>query len=197
MTRRWTVTLSCALVLALGALAGCSGADSVLSGKSGNFRLVMTSSNAAPATRSAEHHGGDGALDRLQAAEARLSSVLARNLDGQLIDVSLELPVAVDLLGLVADGSFSLPVGSLPPGMYDQVVVVMNKLSLTMIGGTLVEVTPPGGGWTSIVRVDPFEVADGEVTTVTIHFRPASSFFMIGDQVGFSPDFDGDRHDGD
>jgi hypothetical protein len=185
-----------ALTVGMMLATGCSDGGKTLGANSGNLQLVMTSASAVARTADGGHSDSDEAIRRLAGAEITLSSVLARNLNGELIDITLDLPVGVDLLALMEGGTFTLPMGALPPGMYDQVVVVMNKLSLTLTDGTLVDITPPGGGWTSIVRVDPFEVADGAMTTVTLRFRPWMSFFMDGDKIGFRPEFDG-HHDDD
>jgi len=183
-----------ALVAVLVAAGGCSGSDSVLKGNQGGLRLVMSADQpaVAAASRGGDDHSSDddGTMGRLQAADVTFSSVLARNLDGQLINVSVDLPVTVDLLALVEGRSFTLPIGSLPPEMYDEIVVVMSKVGLTLLDGTLIEVTPPGGGWTSIVRVEPFEVIEGETTTVNIRFDPRRSFRMLGDQIQFHPHFE-------
>jgi len=189
-----------ALVVVLVAAAGCSGTDSVLKGDQGGLRLVMNSNEpavAAATSRSGDDHSSDddgGAHGRLQAAYVTFSSVLARNLDGELINVSVDLPVSVDLLALVEGRSFTLPLGSLPPGSYDEIVVVMSKVGLTLLDGTLIEVTPPGGGWTSIIRVDPFDVIEGETTTVNIRFNPRRSFKMIGEHFEFHPHLEVDHH---
>ena len=107
--------------------------------------------------------------------------------------VTIDLPVTVDLLALVEGRTFELPLGSLPPGTYDQIVVVMSKVGLTTENGTLIEITPPGGGWTAIIRVVPFEVIEGETTTVNIRFNPRRSFKMLGDQIKFHPHFEVDH----
>ena len=190
----WSMFFALALVAVA---AGCSGADGTLSGSSGGLRIVMTTESMPVAASTLGDHdsndhgdgGNGGALDRIRAAEVTFSSVLARNLDGELIHVTIDLPVTVDLLALAEGRSATLPVGSLPPGNYDQIVVVMSKVALTTLNGTLIEITPPGGGWTAIIRVEPFEVIEGETTTVRIRFRPAHSFNMDGDRFEIHPNF--------
>jgi hypothetical protein len=177
--------------------AGCSGTDDMFGGNNGGVRIVMTTESTAVAASThgdddSSHNGhgepGDG-VGRLQSAEVTFSSVLARNLDGELIYLEIELPVTVDLLALVEGQSAELPVGILPPGTYDQIVVVMSKVSLTTLNGTLIEITPPGGGWTAVVNVEPFEVIVDEVTILPIRFRPKQSFPMVGDRFEFRPNF--------
>jgi hypothetical protein len=185
------------VVAVLAVVAGCSGADSALKGNSGGLRIVMSTASTPVA---ASTHGDDDSHDgeggngewpgRIQAAQVTFSSVLARNIDGELIHVTIDLPVTVDLLALVEGRTFELPIGSLPPGTYDQIVVVMSKVALTTLNGTLIEITPPGGGWTAIIHVVPFEVIEGETTTIEIIFRPFRSLKMIGERFEFHPEFD-------
>ncbi len=187
------------LAVALGLAAGCSSAsDTMTQGGKGAVRIVMSASAVAPVSP-AVTEGGDPSSDHeLQAANVTFASILARNLDGELIDVTIDLPVTVDLLELVSGGSLTLPAGFLPPGTYDQLVIVMTKLELTLASGTVVTVDPPGGGWTAIVPVaETFTVAEGQTTTVRVIFRHGSSFHWLNGEWEFHPDFDGDDGDGD
>jgi hypothetical protein len=198
--KRQLLALLCTVVV-VAVAAGCSGADGTLSASSGGLRIVMSTQSipvAASTHGDDESHDGEGGngggengdgSGRIQAAEVTFSSVLARNLDGELINVAIDLPVTVDLMALVEGRTAELPIGSLPPGTYDQIVVVMSKVALTTLNGTLIEITPPGGGWTAIVHVVPFEVIEGETTTVRIIFRPKQSFPMVGDRFEFRPNF--------
>jgi hypothetical protein len=136
---------------------------------------------------------GDDILPRLEQANATFASLLARNLDGQLIDLAVDLPRTVDLIGLLEGGTVELPMGTLPPGMYDQMVVVITELELVFLNGGKVAVTPPGGGWTSIVRVTPFEVVEGEVVTIELRFKPRDAFRELGGIFRFFPVFDCER----
>ena len=95
------------------------------------------------------------AVERSRAPSVSITSILARNVDGELVDITLELPATVDLIALVQGGTFELPIGSLPAGSYDQIVVVIRSLTVTLSDATTIEVTPPGGGWTAIVRHRP------------------------------------------
>ena len=133
---------------------------------------------------------GTDILSRLTEANATFASLLARNLDGQLIDLAIDLPRTVNLLGLAEGDTVELPMGTLPPGMYDQLVVVITELELVFVNGGKIALTPPGGGWTRIVRVQPFEVAEGAVTTLELSFRPRMAFRELAGGFGFFPDFD-------
>jgi Domain of unknown function (DUF4382) len=175
------------LAVTLGIVTACSNSSNGMtqSGK-GAVQFVMSASTAAPATT----HDGSTDDHQLQAANVAFASILARNLDGQLINVTIELPVTVDVLGLVTGGAVTLPAGFLPPGTYDQLVIVMTKVELTLANGTVVTIDPPGGGWTSIVRVtDPFTVAEGQTTTVNLRFRQGG-FQWLNDHWDFNPEFD-------
>jgi len=196
------------LFLAVAALAlsfGCSDSSSggavhiVLSGApataagTGGANAPSSIDGSSGSTAVAPLHDGDfHDGPALQSAEVTLSSVLARNLAGELIDLGIDLPVTIDLLGLVDGREFDLPAGSLPPGSYDQIVIVMTGLTLTTLDGTRIEITPPGGGWTRIVQVDPFDVVDGETTTVRILFFRDRSLHWLGDHFDFDPDFEHD-----
>jgi len=186
--------LAAALLVAVLVLGlGCQGGSATLSGSVGHVQIVL----GGDATVSAARHGdggdgGDDACSRLRGAEVTFTGIVARNLDGQLVPLSLEYPVTVDLFALRADNSVALPLGTLPPGSYDQLVVVMSTLTLTTLNGTRIAISPPPGGWTRIIRVDPFEVIDGETTTVRIRFLHHLSFNLFGDRFGFDPHFEQD-----
>jgi hypothetical protein len=195
------VTRSSVLLLAVAVLflfAACSEGDDVLSPNSdmGQVRFVM-SSDSDSASRDHDdddddddNGNGNGNGDdtrRLQAANVTFSSMLARNLDGELIDVSIELPVTVDVLGMRGENTLTLPVGFLPPGTYDQIVVVMTTVELITLNGTSIAITPPGGGWTSIVWVCPFAVVEGQETMVRLRFKQRQSFKKLNDVWRFDP----------
>jgi hypothetical protein len=183
--------------------AGCSGTDDVTAGKGeGRVKVVVSGATTLAATTRTDAAStlveNDG--PPLQAAEITLSSILARNLDGQLVDVTIDLPATIDLLAVVQGQTYELPMGALPAGTYDQIVVVIRALSVTLTDGTKIDVTPPGGGWTAIVPTEPFDVVDGQVTTVNLHFRPAGALRWVEGHLEFQPGFDCDvdhHHDGD
>lgn len=175
----------------------CSNSDNMTHNGQGAVRISMATSGAAPVA-AAITDGGSSGGNVPTAANVTLASILARNLDGQLINVTIALPVTVDVLALDSTGALTLPVGFLPPGTYDQLVIVMTKLELTLTDGTVVTVDPPGGGWTAVIPVtEPFTVVEGQTTAVTIRFHPDRSFRWLGHGWGFNPDFDCDnRHGG-
>ncbi|HJQ97677.1 MAG TPA: DUF4382 domain-containing protein [Candidatus Polarisedimenticolaceae bacterium] len=181
--------------------AACSDSGSMVASGTGRVRLVMGGSAPAATTVSAATLS-DGSGRQIVAAEIELSSVLARNLDGQLVDVTVDLPMTVDLIGLVQGHTVELPVGSLPVGTYDQLVVVIRALHVELSDGTQVDVTPPGGGWTAIVPAEAFDVVEGQLTTVNLRFRADGAFRFVDGHLEFDPEFDcdTDRHhhdDGD
>ena len=160
----------------------------------GRVRLTMGGPVAAAGTVSAATLSDDGGR-RIDAAVITLSSILARNLDGELVDVSVDLPMDVDLIALLQGRTVELPTGSLPVGSYDQLVIVIRSLHVTLSDGTVIDVTPPGGGWTAIVRTEPFDVVEGQVTTVNLRFRPERAFRFIEGRLEFTPEFDGEVDD--
>ena len=189
-----------ALVLAALAASGCSDSGSMsVSAGTGRVRVVMGGpAGTTGAVSAATLSDGDGR--RIDSASITLSSIVARNLDGELVDVSIDLPRDVDLIDLLQGQTVELPIGSLPVGTYDQIVIVIRALHVVLSDGTVIDVTPPGGGWTAIVPTEPFDVVEGQVTTVNLHFRPERAFRFIEGQLEFDPEFDGDvdhRHDGD
>ena len=191
------------LVLVL--IAACSHSSGGSNDRSGNVRVMLTantqsiatSTTAAPAslgtTGSSEDDDGDDDGDiqsRLQHVNVTFSSLLARNLDGDLVDLVIDLPKTVDLIELMNGQQVTLPTGTLPAGMYDQLVVVIKNVEFVFLDGTKVELTPPGGGWTKIVPVATFEVIDGQMTTIELQFRPFQAFRELNGEFEFFPDFE-------
>ena len=170
--------------------AACGGTDDVVNRGTGNVRLSMVSAPATAATTldGGDHDDGDRE-DSIASASVTLASILARNLDGQLISVSSALPVTVDLMTVVSGGRVDLPAGTLPPGTYDQLVVVMTKVELTLTDGTMVAITPPGGGWTAIIPTEPFTVVEGATTALELQLRDGAFRFLDG-EFEFDPEFD-------
>jgi hypothetical protein len=171
-----------ALAVAVAA-AGCS--EATLSARvDGGVRVVLSASSAT-AAQTATSAMFDDEHDRvLDGIEIVISDLEARSATEQRLEkVSIDLPATVDLLALLeSGGQIDLGVGSLAPGIYDQLVIVVSSVTLTAVDGTVVTITPPGGGWTRVVRVEPFEVVEGEVTTVRILIRPTFSF-DLGDDI--------------
>ncbi len=194
---------SLATVLAVGqvlVVAGCGDSDGVLGINDGRVRFVLSSGADAAAVQlgqasgalqdgvvatDGDHHDGYHRL--FQSANVTFSSILARNLDGVLVDVAMELPVTVDVLSLDDGKEIELPEGELPAATYDQVVVVMTRAEGVTLDGTTVTITPPGGGWTAIVRICPFVVQEGGTTTVSIKFMLDQAFSWRDSRYHFEP----------
>jgi hypothetical protein len=202
-----------AAIASLLALAACGGDPSLDTAGKGQVAIVMSATGGNLASGVADPSLATGSLGtgtsgemadstshdtcqptrQLQAATVTFSSILARTLDGKLIDTLAVLPVTVDVLKLEKGKPVTLPIGFLPPGTYDQLVVVMTKFEVTLLNGTKIAVTPPGGGWTAIIAVSqPFTVTEGATTTITIKFRTDLSFGCGLGKWEFHPRFDCD-----
>jgi len=126
----------------------------------------------------------------LQSATVTFSSILARNFDGVLVNVDMELPVTVDVVAMEnRRRSVTLPDGDLPPGTYDQIVIVLTAVQGVTANGTTITVEPPGGGWTAVVNVCPFEVSDAEPRVVGLQLPVRSAFTWDGGRFRFEPRF--------
>ncbi len=189
---------------ALALVAACNHNGRSESVRPGNVQVMLTAgsattlmartgaSPAAPASTTLNDGSmtGSDLLSRLQNVNVTFSSMLARNMDGDLIDLKIDLPKTVDLLSLVNGNQVTLPTGTLPAGTYDQLVVVITHVEFVFQDGTKVELTPPGGGWTKIIPVTPFDVVEGQTTTIELRFNPMNAFGESGGEFQFSPDFD-------
>jgi len=188
---RGSQLLTLGLALLVLATASCdSGGDGIMRAGGDQGRVVFMLTGGGEITTSDTRHGeGDDALPMLQSASVTFSSFLARNLDGELIDVDIDLPVTIDVFDLL-DRQIELPMGSLPTGFYDQLVVVITHVELVTLDGTRITITPPGGGWTVIVRVCEFMVDEATTTTVQIRFHAHRSFRHLSDGFHFAPQFE-------
>ena len=178
-------------VLAIGlalATTSCDNGDEVLGVDDGGRVQFVLSSGAQSDGPAATDHNGEHGHRWFESAKVTLSSILARNLDGELIDVDMELPVEVDIMSL-ENKEVTLPDGVLPPGTYDQLVVVLTHLVAVTHNGGEIAITPPGGGWTSIIPVCPFEVQEGATTVVTLKFMHHRAFAWHNNRFQFFPDF--------
>jgi hypothetical protein len=176
-----------AIVAVALALSACSSSDDPMGNGTGQVQFVMS---AAPAPTSAATTDDDD-RPRLQAANVTFTSFQARTLDGRLVSVTGALPFTVDVLQVVNGREVSLPIGFLPPGTYDQLVVVMSEVELVGQDGGKIAITPPGGGWTAIVNVrEPFVVTEGQTTTIRLKFRWWSAFQHDDHGFRFDPEFD-------
>ena len=205
------IALLTMMLAALGLFA-CNSSDDGMGSGQGQVRFVMSSAPAPVGTLSADgtvaiagaggtvspldddDDDGDDDRPQLQAANVTFTSFLARNLEGELISVGGDLPFTTDVLQVVHGREVSLPAGFLPPGTYDQLVVVMSTVELVTQNGTKIAITPPGGGWTSIVNVqDPFTVVEGQTTTINLRFKWWRAFRRVNDEIEFAPEFDCDH----
>ena len=172
---------------------------SLVSPDDGNVRVVLSATSGTSFSAAEgdddddDDRRGENYLTRLESANVTFSSMLARNLDGQLIDLDVDLPHTVDLVALGAGKEVTFPAGTLPPGDYDQLVVVMTELEAAFQDGGAIALTPPGGGWTAIVRVEPFSVVDGETVTLELNLRLGKAFRRLDGAFHFFPEFEG-RH---
>ena len=178
-------------------IASCS----LVSPDDGNVRVVLSATSGG-ASLSTSHDDdddddddrGENFLSHLESANVTFASLLARNLDGELIDLDIDLPHTVDLVALGAGHEVTFPAGTLPEGDYDQLVVVMTQLEANFVDGGSIALTPPGGGWTAIVRVAPFTVVDGETVTLDLNLRLGKAFRRLDGAFRFFPEFEGRSH---
>ena len=191
----WRRATSGVAVASLLALAACGGDPSQDAAGKGRIAIVMSASGGSfasgAALQSSTSHDACQPAEVLQAASVTFSSILARTLDGVLTDATIDLPVTVEMLSLVNGKAATLPIGFLPPGVYDQLVVVMTKVEVTLLDGTKIAITPPGGGWTAIVGVaEPFTVTAGATTDIALRFRTDLSFGCGLGRWEFHPRFE-------
>jgi hypothetical protein len=198
------MVLACGLALVV---TGCGESSSLVGSDDGDdggkVRFVLTSgSDASVGTSLAaplDQADGPAATDKdrdhkyhhayFDSARVTFSSVLARNLDGVLVNVEMELPVTVDVMTLEDRKGIALPEGNLPLGSYDQAVIVMTQFEGVTRNGTTITITPPGGGWTAIVHRCEFTVEEGAETTVSLKFVINRSFSWHDNRYHFKPFF--------
>lgn len=187
--------------LTAGLLLVAAGCSDPLAVNEGPIRFVLSSGASAVGGDAAAAPLQDGPLatgdhdeDKpsrfFQSARVTFSSILARNLAGELIDATMDLPVTVDVVTMEGGREIALPDGDLPPATYDQVVVVMTEVQVVTHDGTTITMDPPGGGWTSIIQVCPFEVGGDGTTTVGIQFDLKRAFSWRDNRYHFQPRFD-------
>lgn len=181
-----------ALALTTTLLGACSSSNSVTGTGAGmgRVRMVIGGGTSGAAGGMSTVALNDGTGRTITSAQITLSSILARNLDGHLIDVTVDMPFTLDLVSVIQGGTVDLPMGALPAGTYDQIVIVIRSLHVVLSDGTQIDVTPPGGGWTAIVPTQQFDVVDGQTTTVHLAFHASGAFQWINGQLNFNPGFD-------
>jgi hypothetical protein len=164
-----------------------SGADAAVVADGGSAQLDQATGTLQDGAVATEGDHGHGHRRIFQSANVTFSSILARDLDGVLVNVTMELPVTVDVLSLDDGKEIVLPEGALPAATYDQVVVVMTEVEGVTHDGTTITITPPGGGWTAIVPICPFVVEEGGTTTVSIKFMLDQAFSLRNSRYHFQP----------
>ncbi|KPJ84344.1 MAG: hypothetical protein AMS18_16890 [Gemmatimonas sp. SG8_17] len=193
---------SVVMVLAVGLVLvaeGCGSGDGVLGVNEGRVQFLLSSDAEAAVPNAASPEGpvatdgdhGHGYHQFFQSASVTFSSILARNVDGVLENVTLDPPppITVDVVSMDGGKEIMLPEGQLPAATYDQVVVVMTWVEGVTLDGTTIAITPPGGGWTAIVPMCPFVVGDGGTTTVSLKFMLNQAFSWRNSRYHFQPRF--------
>jgi hypothetical protein len=182
-------------------LIGCGDGASMLGSDGGRVRFVLSASSTALAAdaASAELDGPaatdgdrDGHHGFFESANVTLSSILARNLEGVLMNVGYpegELPTTVDVVALDGGKQITLPEGTLPPATYDQVVLVMTEVQGVTFDGTTITIEPPGGGWTAVVPICQFTVEGDVPATVELQFDLRQAFSWRNNRYHFKPYF--------
>lgn len=180
-------------------LIGCGDGASMLGSDGGRVRFVLSASSSALAAdaASAELDGPaatdgdrDGHHGFFESANVTLSSILARNLEGVLMNVGYpegELPTTVDVVALDGGKQVTLPAGTLPPDTYDQVVLVMTEVQGVTFDGTTITIEPPGGGWTAVVPICQFIVEGTDPVTVELKFDLRQAFSWSNNRYHFKP----------
>ena len=176
------------------ALSGCGA--SPFGVNEGRVQFVLSSGDAVAAASSVQGNtAGDGNDDHhrnefFASANVTFSSILARDMDGVLVNVAMELPTTVDIVSMEEGRAVTLPDGDLEPGTYDQVVVVMTEVEGVTHNGTTITIAPPGGGWTAIIPICPFVVEDGATTVVGLSLSVRRAFSWRENHFRFDPHFE-------
>ena len=204
MSNNWLVTgLKRALVVGGALVVGACDLDGLLGNDGGRVRITLAPdggvfTNVIPDSSGVLLHGGDdddedrrhlGSFS-FQTANVTLASVMVRTEDGELIELDSDLPITVDVVKIDGGKQVQLPDGFLPPGNYDQVVIVITAVQGVTNNGTVITIEPPGGGWTSVIPICPFAVAEGETAAVGLGFNVRNSFLQLGsNHWSFQPRF--------
>ena len=120
-------------------------------------------------------------------ANVTLSSIMVRTENGELIELDSDLPITVDVVRIDGGRRVQLPDGFLPPGNYDQVVLVITAVQAVSTDGTLITIDPPGGGWTAVVPICSLSVVEGETVPVGLAFNVRNSFLRLNNWWSFQP----------
>jgi hypothetical protein len=154
--------------------------------------LAPRGTGGATATTVSGGSDGSGGSNgpQLQSFEITFSSIAALDSGGVAVPITIALPPPIDLLPLRGGGTVELPVGFLPAGTYQGFVVTISAASLVLQDGTRITIEPPGDGWTTRISTAPFEVVDGQPTTVELTVRLGQALRWLRDHFEFHPDFD-------
>ena len=109
----------------------------------------------------------------------------------------MDLPRTLNMLGFADGRVVELPIGFLPPGMYDLILVNMTKVEFVLQNDLKISIEPPLGGWIAklAVRPRPFEVIEGQTTTVALRFFPHRMFRIKNGKFKFEIEDGFEIHD--
>ena len=189
-TMQENLLLTTCLGAALLAVA-CSGtsASTQASGK-GRIQIAMTSGSGPTASAVNTVSTAETPKPELKSANITLSSIQARAADGSWVDVLISLPTTIDLVAIRDGKTIQLPAGLLPPGTYDRLMVTITQVDIVLTDDTQIAITPPPGGWTVQIPAKPFEIVEGQPTSVSLRFREDLSFRFAGGTMEFRPEFE-------
>jgi len=198
MTATPHTTRSNKILLAAFALAVSGCGASPFGVNEGRVKFVLSSGDAVAAASSVQGTtaaDGNDDYDRhrnefFASANVTFSSILARNYEVILVNVTMELPTTVDIISMEEGRAVTLPDGDLEPGTYDQVVVVMTEVEGVTHDGTTITIAPPGGGWTAIIPICPFVVEEGATTVVGLSLSVRRAFSWRENHFRFNPHFE-------
>ncbi len=182
------------VALALG-LTACQPGDDPLGVYSGRVQFTLSSGDPVLAAPDASSPSATGEWENdrhpfFKAANVTFTSILARDTDGVLVNVQMELPATVDIIAMEEVGrTVTLPDGELPPATYDQIVVVMSQVQGVLRDDTTITIDPPGGGWTAVVPLCPFEVAEDATAVVGLMLPVRSALVWREGRFRFQPRF--------
>lgn len=171
-------------------VAGCSSSNDS-KGSQGSLAITMAASGtAASGATQAAATGTDDAISHLKAAVITIAGIEARMADGTWVPVETGLPADIDLIAIITAGNVAtLPADLLPEGDYDALELRITAVKLTLLNETIVEITPPGTGWTVRIPVS-FSVVAGQSTVVNLTLHGPGSFKFFDGEYGFDPEID-------
>lgn len=133
----------------------------------------------------------DQSSTQFQQAWVTFGALSAHSVGGTWVPVSGAFPITVDLLTLVNGRTLGLGADQLPEGYYDDLRVTITAARMVFPDGTQVTITLPSGGITKDVAISPpVNVVAGQGVTISLDFRPATSFYQMGMGMGWGCDPD-------